>query len=160
MPCALLRIIYTSTHGFVQSVLEKSLSLYLWRNLYFSEEDYQALFGKEPEYNTFLVRMEPSARDNFREALKERFSGVSVEYTDELPDTLSGQCTIFNATVYVMIVLSVLMSMFVLLNLVNIFVNRRRNEVIIMAVNGFSWSEQIGYLLKETIATTVSGLQG
>lgn len=131
---------------------------YLGRNLYFSEGDYQALFGKEPEYNTFLVRMERSARDTLREALKERFSGVSVEYTDELPDTLTGQCDIFNVTVYVMLALSVLMSVFVLLNLVNIFVNRRRNEVIIMAVNGFSWSEQIGYLLKETVATTVSGL--
>lgn len=131
---------------------------YLGRNLYFSEEDYQALFGKEPEYNTFLVRMEHSARDSFREALKERFSGVSVEYTDELPDTLQGQCTIFNAVVYVVLALSILMSVFVLMNLVNIFVSRRKNEVIIMAVNGFSWNEQIGYLLKETIATTALGL--
>lgn len=131
---------------------------YLGRNLYFSEEDYQALFGKEPEYNTFLVRMEHSARDSFREALKERFSGVSVEYTDELPDTLKGQCTIFNAVVYVVLALSILMSVFVLMNLVNIFVSRRKNEVIIMAVNGFSWNEQIGYLLKETIATTALGL--
>jgi ABC-type antimicrobial peptide transport system permease subunit len=57
-----------------------------------------------------------------------------------------------------MTALSILMSVFVLLNLVNIFVSRRKNEVIIMAVNGFSWAEQRGYLLKETITTTVFGL--
>ena len=45
-----------------------------------------------------------------------------------------------------------------LLNLVNIFVGRRRSELIIMAVNGFSRSEQIGYLMRETIMTTGLGL--
>ena len=50
------------------------------------------------------------------------------------------------------------MSVFVLLNLVNIFVRRKKNEIIIMAVNGFDHKEQIGYLLRETIITTVCGL--
>jgi hypothetical protein len=39
------------------------------------------------------------------------------------------------------------MSVFVLLNLVNIFVSRRKNELIIMEINGFNYRERIGYLL-------------
>ena len=57
-----------------------------------------------------------------------------------------------------MITLSVIMSFFVLLNLVNIFVSRRQNELIIMGINGFSIHEQIGYLMRESVVTTVAGL--
>jgi putative ABC transport system permease protein len=131
---------------------------YLGRNLYFSPEDYRSVFGEEPENNTFLVRVEHSARDTLREELKGKFPGLDLEYTDEIPTTLSGLKSTYNVIVYLMTALSILMPVFVLLNLVNIFVSRRKNEVIIMAVNGFSWAEQRGYLLKETVATTVSGL--
>ena len=54
--------------------------------------------------------------------------------------------------------LSIVMSIFVLLNLVNIFVKRRQNELIVMRVVGFSYKQDIGYLLKETIATTTFGI--
>jgi putative ABC transport system permease protein len=131
---------------------------YLGRNLYFSPEDYRRVFGEEPENNTFLVRVEHSARDALREELKGKFPGLDLEYTDEIPDTLRGLKSTYNVIVYLMTALSILLSVFVLLNLVNIFVRRRKNEVIIMAVNGFSWAEQRGYLLKETITTTVFGL--
>ena len=50
------------------------------------------------------------------------------------------------------------MSIFVLLNPVNIFVQRRKNEVIIMAVSGFSHKQQVGYLLRETVITILCGL--
>jgi putative ABC transport system permease protein len=40
----------------------------------------------------------------------------------------------------------------------NIFVRRRQNEIIIMAVNGFTWKEQRGYLIRESVATILIGL--
>ena len=35
---------------------------------------------------------------------------------------------------------------------------RRRNELIVMGINGFSYREEIGYLIRETVFTTLAGL--
>jgi putative ABC transport system permease protein len=88
---------------------------YLGRNLYFSPEDYRSVFGEEPENNTFLVRVEHSARDTLREELKGKFPGLDLEYTDEIPTTLSGLKSTYNVIVYLMTALSILMSVFALI---------------------------------------------
>jgi putative ABC transport system permease protein len=131
---------------------------YLGRTLYLSKKAYEGVYGEAPENNTFLVRVERDQRDAFREKLESRFNALSLSYTDDLPDTLVGLRSNYDIIVVVVTALAILMSVFVLLNLVNIFVRRRQNEVIIMVVNGFSWLEQRDYLLRETIVMTAVGL--
>ena len=131
---------------------------YLGRVIYLSEETYASVFGFEPEANTLLVRLGGADAKALADSLTERFPGAEISYTDSMPGVFSGLTKAFNALIYVLITLSVIMSVFVLLNLVNIFVSRRKNELIIMGINGFSYREELGYLLRETIATTAAGL--
>ena len=131
---------------------------YLGRVMYLSEETYASVFGSGCEANTLLVRLDGEDRDAFADMLSRRFPDAEISFTDAMPSMFSGLTDAFNALIYVLMILSVIMSVFVLLNLVNIFVSRRQNELIIMGINGFSYREEIGYLLRETIATTVAGL--
>lgn len=131
---------------------------YLGRVVYLSEATFASVFGDGSMGSTLLVRLNGADRDAFSAMLTERFPDVEIACSDSMPSLFSGLEDAFNALIYVLITLSVIMSVFVLLNLVNIFVSRRKNELIIMGVNGFSYREEIGYLLRETVATTAAGL--
>ena len=131
---------------------------YIGRVMYLSEASFRSIFGSEPANNTFLIRLNGKDRESFAEELSSNFPDADISFTDAMPTLFLSLTDAFNALIYVMITLSVIMSVFVLLNLVNIFVSRRQNELIIMAINGFNFKEEIGYLLRETIATTVLGL--
>ncbi len=129
---------------------------YYGRDLYVSRDVYTSLFGEDARPTHLLVRTaNPTA---LTKELSQEFPHLIITSTSEIPPDLSGMRKLFRTLVFVMTALSIIMSVFVLLNLVNIFVGRRKNEIIIMGVNGFSFRERIGYLLRETIVTTVMGL--
>ncbi len=129
--------------------------------MYLSEDGYRAVFGKEPAYNTLLIRVaEGQDRDSVASRIREDHPEFELLYTDKIPEDYQGLTRMFTMLVVVMTGLSVVMSVFVLLNLVNIFVRRRQNELIVMRVVGFSYKQDIGYLLKETIVTTIVGIAG
>ena len=129
---------------------------YIGRELVVPKDLYDSVFGESEAASALLVRTnDPTA---LAAEIQKDFPTLTVNSTSKIPEHLSGMRRLFDALILVMMSLSVLMSVFVLLNLVNIFVGRRKNEVIIMGVNGFSYSERIGYLLRETVVTTVLGL--
>ena len=74
-----------------------------------------------------------------------------------LRDQFSDMQGSFDSVVYMLTGLAIFMSIFVLANLTNIFVSRRRKEMIIMRVNGFSTRQCIGYLIRETVITAAAG---
>ena len=131
---------------------------YTGKLIYLSPNDYQTIFGEPAENNTVLIKADKETGKALASELADTFPELTVSFTDEFPELLESIRDMANIIVYILSFMSVLMSLFVLLNLVNIFVGRRKNELIIMAVNGFSKKEQIGYLLRETLVTTGLGL--
>ena len=131
---------------------------YIGRVIYLSEDTFKSVFGTESAPDTLLVRLNGLDSDTFSNMLSDRFPDVDISFTDTMPGLYLGLTDAFNALIYVLIILSVIMSVFVLLNLVNIFVSRRKNELVIMDINGFNHKERMGYLLRETIVTTALGL--
>lgn len=132
---------------------------YSGRYCYLSPDMYKEVFGEMPDdVNVALVSLNGMSEEDFTDKIDSYFPNVKMTFTDRLPDNTSSVTKMFNVVVYLLIGLSILMSVFVLLNLVNIFVKRRQNELIIMSVNGFHYKEQLGYLLKESLMTTILGL--
>ena len=128
---------------------------YQGRVMYLSERSYENIFGTEAVSNALLIRMNGTDIDEFAADMNGIFPGVSMTRIDFLPETTTRA---YQATIIFMIILSLIMSVFVLLNLVNIYVNRRQRELIIMSINGFSHREQIGYLLREAVLTILLGI--
>ena len=54
--------------------------------------------------------------------------------------------------------MAVLMAGVVLLNLTNMYILQKKTELTIMRINGFTVKETIGYVIRETIITTVLGI--
>ena len=65
---------------------------------------------------------------------------------------------ICNLIVTIMIAMSGIMAAIVLLNLMRIQINQKKKELLIMRINGFSFGETAGYILRENVITTSFGL--
>jgi ABC-type antimicrobial peptide transport system permease subunit len=65
---------------------------------------------------------------------------------------------LYNLIVYVTTGIAIIMSFMILSNLANIFLNRKKTELTVMRINGFSIKQTKGYLSRETIVTTAVGV--
>ncbi len=123
--------------------------------IFMPKESFISVFGNNIAYNTMLIRTDDGKTASY---LKENHPEFTYTVSAELPEEFYGLRHLFKILVLVMLTLSVTISVFVLLNLVNIFVFRRSEELIIMGLHGFGHKKQVRYLLKETFVTTILGI--
>ena len=98
--------------------------------------------GLKSSKNTFLVRLNGVDRSSLLNDIKNVLPEVTYQTPEMLRDQFSDMQGSFDSVVYMLTGLAIFMSIFVLANLTNIFVSRRRKEMIIMLDRRFqpvSW---------------------
>lgn len=123
-----------------------------------SSDYYEEIFGIGIEPNTVLIRLNGADAEALSSALAGITEGAVVETNNAFADSFKSIATLFNVLIYVMIGVAVIMTFFVLTNLVNIFVAGKARDLIVMRINGFSKKQCTGYLIRETLLTTLSGI--
>jgi putative ABC transport system permease protein len=132
--------------------------LHVGKMIIMSDESYKKAFGREPVYNTFLIK---TGTDNVKEIKDSLISyhGVSeISKADDLLTEKAGMIKLYTAVVFIVIAFSIMLSFMILLNLSNILVSHRMKELLTMRVNGFSNNQVVGYLVREILVTTSLGL--
>ncbi|MBP3729518.1 MAG: ABC transporter permease, partial [Lachnospiraceae bacterium] len=138
-------------------VVQGVFNNYQGRLMIMSFAGYRALFGSECRPNTiYTIPNAAGAKDDT--IFQKLPSGFGLERSDSYLKRYSSLMNLYNAIVYLMIGMSVMLSFLVLTNLTNIFVSRKKKELIVMRVNGFNLKEAVGYLIRETVVTTAVGL--
>lgn len=134
--------------------------IYLGRSAFLSRECYEKVYGSAPQDNVVLARLEDGGeREELVRRLEKEFPSCTISYPDILPSLVAKNFqTVFDMLILLMLFLALLLSVFVLLNLANIYVHRRHYELTVMAINGFGQRQLVGYLLRETLATNGLGL--
>lgn len=132
-------------------------NLFGW-NFFMNEESYEAAFGEPGEKNRFFVRL--GSADE--EQLKTRMAGVQgYERTDAADSNkaiFTAVSSSMNMLVMLMVVLAAILAFFVLMSLTNSYLLQKKDEAVIMRINGFTVREVILYLMAEIIADTVIGI--
>lgn len=131
---------------------------YIGRMAVVSPEAYKQIFGKAHDVNSCYIRLEGKDAEQLQQELISVTSEISFEPADEVKRKFAGSSMLYNIIVYVTTGIAILMSFMILTNLANIFLSRKKTELIIMRVNGFSIGQTIGYLARETVITTLAGL--
>ena len=115
-------------------------------------------FGLDTETNTLLVRL--SGRD--AKALRERLSGIkgfiSLNSSKKQETLFNGISAMLNLVILLLGVLAFMIACFILLNLVTTYVNRKKNELTIMRINGYTTKETIRYASMECYWITAIGI--
>ena len=131
---------------------------YFGRTIITSRTGYEKIFGDAPGDNTLYINLGSADGDELIKELSALSDDLSYEYSDEFVDKFESLSQMINIVVIMLTGIAILMSFLILLNLTNIFVSRRKKEIIIMRVNGFRHKEALKYLTHETIFNTVIGL--
>lgn len=131
---------------------------YEGRLIIMSEEAYRDIFRKEPTNNSIFLHFDGDEKQKITAGLGAISEDITFEDSDAFSERFRSIIGIFNVVVAMMIGIAVLMSFMILMNLTNIFVSRKKKEIITMRVNGFSRRETDGYLIRETVFMTVTGL--
>ena len=129
---------------------------YQGRLMLTSWEAYEKILGDKPKVNSlYLLRRTQEADET---VLKQLPEGMFAEDKSAFVSRYAGFLKLYDVIVLALTGMSVLLSFLILANLTNIFVSRKKRELIIMRVNGFSFKENVGYLCRETLVTTFFGV--
>ena len=131
-------------------------SNYIGLYAFMSRETYANVFGKEPVDNTYLVKTDnlPEITDKVSKVNGfTKISDISKQY-----ETIMALTKPLNMISVIFIGIAGLMAYFILLNLVNMYVNQKKKELTIMRINGFTVKETIRYVSLELIVSTVVGI--
>ncbi|MBO5610496.1 MAG: FtsX-like permease family protein [Eubacterium sp.] len=128
---------------------------YVGRDLIMSDSAYKKFSGEDFVNNVMFIKLKGADVNELEEQLRNVFPEATVNTPQSVRDSYKVLSMIYDMIVLILTGFAILMSIFILSNLTNIFVARRRKELIVMRVNGFSTKQCIGYLTKETVATTV-----
>ena len=130
---------------------------YMGRNIYMSKEVYKAVFGKEAENNKLMLKTDKTRAE--LENIVSKIPGFSsIKSKAEEKTQYSSIVGTLNLITAVLIVSAGLLAFFVLLNLINMYLNRKKRELTVMRINGFFTKEVIRYVAMESIVTTVLGI--
>ena len=127
--------------------------------LMMSKEQYELIFGESLEKNAFIVSSEGRQAKDFDNLLK----GINgyVCTTDFYTYAQSAQKTIELVTTACMslyIVLSTIIAFFVILDLLVMFVEERKKELITLMINGYTTKETSKYIYIDTLLMMIFGI--
>lgn len=127
--------------------------------LIMDKDTYYDNYGKEAKGNCFLVNCESLGYNQLNKALSELeidytagdYKGSSYFYTFE---------ALSKSMVLVYVFLAIVMALLVLLNLLNMFVDEKRKELIVLMINGYSMKAAKKYISSDTVLLTILGITG
>ncbi|MBQ7246013.1 MAG: hypothetical protein IJS33_03740 [Firmicutes bacterium] len=130
---------------------------YIGRDVVISSEGYEKLIGKY-EPNCYFINLDGADGEALQKELLNASGEISFTPKDSVRAQFEAVALLYNVTVFITTGIAVIMSFMILTNLANIFLNRKKTELIVMRINGFSVKKTIGYLAKETVLTTIIGV--
>ena len=131
---------------------------YIGLYAFMSRETYTSVFGKEPVNNTYLIRTNGADYTEFSDKVSKVKGFMSISDIEKLSETIKALTKPLDLISLIFIGIAGMMAYFILLNLVNMYVNQKKKELTIMRINGFTVKETIRYVSLELIVSTVLGI--
>ncbi len=119
---------------------------------------YTDLYGKEPENNAFLVLMNGADSGRISSAVSSVKGFMEFSDTESRYNEVKTLAAVLDYLSFLFIGIAGMMAYFILLNLVNMYINQKKRELTIMRINGFTVKETKKYVSLELIACTVLGI--
>ena len=131
---------------------------YFGRLSIITPEAYRTYFGEAPVFNSRYVHLNGADSEALRKAILKINSRVTFDTPTSFRQGVEANAKLFSIVTLVTTGIAILISFMILTNLANIFLNRKKTELSVMRVNGFSVKQAKGYLARETVITSFIGL--
>lgn len=156
-PGKTLRVL-DNTLAYHEATVAGNFENYQGRLVLLSTEAYRNIFTEKPTYNCFYIKLNDADSEKLINAFSNISKDISFEARDDFSSKFSSLKSLYNLVVYILTTMAIVMSFMIITNLANIFVTRKKKELIVMRINGFSIKQTIAYLARETVITVIIGL--
>lgn len=130
---------------------------YCGKEIFATFEGYKKIFGKDIEPNQYWTNTDLTEGE--MESLVSQVKGYkSIKTTESIRKLYEDSMSALSIVTVVMGIAAAMMAYFVLLNLTNMYLNRKKKELVVMRINGFTVKEVIRYVAMESIFTTLGGI--
>ena len=141
----------------IGAVIENYVRHYIFMN----ETTYLNATGKKNDVNLVyasLIKMNEEEKTTFTSDLLKNDEVLNVSYIQEQMDSINNMLQSLNSVVYILVILSMMLSFIVLYNLSSINIHERKREIATLKVLGFYPREVDNYINKETVILTIVGI--
>ena len=135
-----------------------SIVNYSSRMIVMNRAVYERTFGFGQPDNAFLVLLGDMQDEAFREALSSVSDDLSFERADSFYEQYKSIAVTYNVIMIIITVIAVMISFVILINLANIYIARKKKELVILRMNGFSVRMCKAYVAYDALLTTTVGL--
>jgi len=127
--------------------------------IYMDSNTYSEITGEEYKPNIYLIDLNGNDFKTVSDDLKniEGFTSI-LDYYHYCKQDVDIFTSVSTAMVGVYLVISILMSIFVLLNLYATFIEEKKRELIVLMINGYTIKQANRYIYSDTIFLTIIGL--
>ena len=132
--------------------------VYAGQEMILAADQYEHYFGETPENNTFFLYLNGTDAQSLKNAAMEIEGVEDITDTAETRAMYQSFASVLNLIALMFVGIAGLMAYFILLNLVNMYINQKKRELTIMRVNGFTIREVNQYVLREMIVSTALGI--
>lgn len=134
---------------------------YSGHQIYMTNDFYHKLIDEGKKNNSLLIKLDQADEKELRDFNKKLRSKDSIIQTIpiyDLNDVLDDLVESLDMVVWVIIIISALLTFVVLYNLTNINVSERERELSTIKVLGFRPKESLSYIFRETFLLTILGI--
>lgn len=147
----------TSSGKKLNVLVSSSCEYYLHHFIFISKELYESL-GLNFKRSVCYLSIDSNLKNEIKTELMQDKIALNVLYMDDLISEAEDMLGSLNKVVYILIVLSMLLSFTVLYNLSNININERKREISTLKVLGFYNVEVDRYITSENLILTLIGI--
>lgn len=124
-----------------------------------SREYYEQVMGEEAVNNTFLILYGDHDVSKLQEKIKNAEGYFSITDDEAKWEQIFGASSgVTMLLLWIALILSASMALLVLLNLNVVCINEKKNELIVMRINGFSIGKTKQYIYRDNIILTLLGI--
>ena len=131
---------------------------YLGMPVVMSRRYYENVFSVEYAPNAFLVRLNGADPEALISMFEEEYGLVSWTESDADRAVFEASMGSIDSVDSLLIAIAAIMAGVVQMCLTSTYVTQKKRELILMRINGFSYGELVGYLLRETVLTALTGI--
>lgn len=151
-------IIYDNDVAAHEVNIEGFYNCYFGRMSIITPEAYKKYFGEEAKLNSRYIHLNGADSKKLRKAILAVSPNVTFDTPVSFRPAVAAVSNMFNLVTFITTGIAILMSFMILTNLANIFLTRKKTELSVMRVNGFSIRQTKNYLAREALITTLVGL--
>lgn len=133
--------------------------MYYSRHIFLSEAAYREIFAKEPQVNSYYYNCKDEKKtDALGKQLKDIHGVDEVYRLSEVANNFMTIASGLTGATMILIIAAAVMAYFILMNLVSMYLAKKKLELTVMRINGYTSQEVIRYCLIESVFTTAAGI--